>query len=91
VQTKKTYQSTNIIIRNRTFGHYKKNVPGTSKESVWNLLTEETNKFAIRVVSFDSIMESPYDIVASWGLPSTEYNANPSSKTKQSDISVCTQ
>jgi hypothetical protein len=25
-------------------------------------------------------MESPYDIVASWGLPSTEYNANPWSK-----------
>jgi hypothetical protein len=41
------------------------------------VLTEKTNEFAVLVVGLDSLIESPNNIVASWGLPATEDNANP--------------
>jgi hypothetical protein len=46
------------------------------------LLTEKTNEFAVLVVGLDSLIESPNNIVASWGLPATEDNANPALGTK---------
>ena len=48
-----------------------------------NLLTEKTNEFAVLVVGLDSLIESPNNIVASWGLPATEDNANPALGTKR--------
>jgi len=50
------------------------------------LLTKKTNEFAALVVSLDSLIESPNDIVASRGLPSTEHNANPAPGEKLLDF-----